>query len=361
MIPRPRPEVARLAPAEHGGRLALPPPAQAVLDFSTTVHAYGPPPGVREAVRTCNVEEYPDPRATPFCAAVAERLGLPPGWVMAGAGSLDLLRCIALAYVRPRDPVLLAGPTFAEYRVAAEVMGGVIHEARVQGPGAAPPAADRLLEAARRLRPRVTFLCTPNNPTGTCWEAAAVRALLRACAPGLLVVDEAFRTFVEAPWEPLPLLEEGPLLLVRSLTKDHALAGLRIGYAIGPPDLLAPLRQVQAPWQVSAPAQAAGVAALEDLEYLPRVMAAVRRDVRELTAALRATGQAPVTGAAHFFLLPVEDGRRTVENLRARGILVRSCASFGLPQYVRVGPRRPPENAAFVRAVGALPVEAPAS
>ncbi|MGQ0668143.1 MAG: pyridoxal phosphate-dependent aminotransferase [Actinomycetota bacterium] len=341
-------------PAEHGGRFGLQASAQVLLDFSTTVHAYGPPPRVREAVRACNVEEYPDPHATAFCAAVANRLSLPQGLVMAGSGSLELLRLIPLTYVQQRDPVVIVGPTFGEYRVAAGIMGGTVYEVRAHGLGSARPDAESILDAVRRLRPRVTFLCNPNNPTGTYWDVVEVRALLRACGHGLLVVDEAFRAFVEVPWDPLPLLEEGPILLVRSMTKDHAMAGLRIGYAIGAPSILEPLRRVRTPWGISAPAQTAGLAALQDPSYLPRVMAAVRGDAREMASALRAAGYEPVLGAAHFFLLPVEDGQKTAERLRAQGFLVRLCASFGLPQYVRIGPRRPAENEAFVRAAAGL-------
>ena len=358
MMPCPRPEIARLMPDEHGGRFGLEAGAQAVLDFSTTIHAYGPPPRVREAVGACNIEEYPDPHARSFCAGVAHQLNLPSCLVMAGNGSVELLRRIALAYIRQGDPVVIAAPTFGEYRVGAEIMGGIVHEVRAHGLGSAPPNVDSLIDVVRRLRPRVTFLCNPNNPTGTYWDMAEVRALLRACSPGLLVLDEAFRAFVEAPWDPLTLLEDGPIVLVRSMGKDHAMAGLRIGYAIGAAHILEPLRRVHTPWEISAPAQAAGLAALEDPAYLPGVMAAVRRDARQMVSALRAAGYEPALGAAHFFLLPVEDGQRTAETLLAQRLLVRSCASFGLPHYIRIGPRRSAENAMFVRAAADLRIPA---
>jgi histidinol-phosphate aminotransferase len=354
MIPEPRPEIGRLVPPEHGGRFALGVSGWGLLDFSTTVHAYGPPARVREAVGACNLEEYPDPHATSFCAAVADRLNVPPDLVMAGNGSMDLLRLIALAYVQQGDPVVVIGPTFGEYRVAAEIMGGAVHEITGHALGSARPDVQSVLDAVRRLRPRVTYLCNPNNPTGTYWDAAEVQALLRACHPGLLVMDGAFQAFVQSAWDPLLLVEEGPILLIRSMTKDHAMAGLRLGYAIGAPSILEPLRRAQTPWGVSAPAQAAGLAALEDREYLPRVMATVRRDARELVSALRAAGYQPEVGATHFFLLRVEDGRQAAQALRAQGFLVRLCGSFGLPHHIRISPRRPPENESLLQAVSAL-------
>lgn len=354
MIPEPRPEIGRLVPPEHGGRLALGVSGCGLLDFSTTVHAYGPPARVRDAVAQCNLDEYPDPHAADFCAGLAERFNLPTGLVMAGNGSVELLRLVGLAYIRQRDPVVVVGPTFEEYRMAAEIMGGEVQEIRAQGFGSARPDVQCILDAVRRLRPRVTFLCNPNNPTGTYWDAAEVQALLRACHPGLLVMDGAFQAFVESAWDPLLLVEEGPILLIRSMTKDYAMAGLRLGYAIGAPSIMEPLRRAQTPWGVSAPAQAAGLAALEDREYLQRVMAAVRRDARELVSALRAAGYQPEVGATHFFLLRVEDGRHAAQTLHAQGFLVRLCSSFGLPRHIRISPRRPLENESLVRALSAL-------
>ncbi|MBI2562770.1 MAG: histidinol-phosphate aminotransferase family protein [candidate division NC10 bacterium] len=306
MIPEPRPEIGRLVPPEHGGRLALGVSGCGLLDFSTTVHAYGPPARVRDAVAQCNLDEYPDPHAADFCAGLAERFNLPTGLVMAGNGSVELLRLVGLAYIRQRDPVVVVGPTFEEYRMAAEIMGGEVQEIRAQGFGSARPDVQCILDAVRRLRPRVTFLCNPNNPTGTYWDAAEVQALLRACHPGLLVMDGAFQAFVESAWDPLLLVEEGPILLIRSMTKDYAMAGLRLGYAIGAPSIMG------------------------------------------------AAGYQPEVGATHFFLLRVEDGRHAAQTLHAQGFLVRLCSSFGLPRHIRISPRRPLENESLVRALSAL-------
>lgn len=352
----PRSEVMSLVTAEHGGRfhLAADCPAHErarLLDFSTTVHAYGPPAGVRQAFQEACVEEYPDPDASAFCALVSRMAGVPLPWVTAGNGSVELLRMISLAYVRPRDPVLLIGPTFDEYRVGVEVMGGGIHEVRARPERSFRPDIHAIVKTIRSVRPRVIFLCNPNNPTGHYLAEAEVGEILRACREGILVVDEAFVNFVAEPWPSIRLLDAGPIILVRSMTKDYALPGVRLGYALGVPDLLEPLRRVRVPWGVSTLAQGAGMAALSDGGYLPKVMRAVRQDARSFVEGLRMGGLGAVHGAAHFCLIPVADGDKAAESLWRLGMLVRSCRSFGLKGYIRIGPRRPDENARLTRAI----------
>lgn len=355
----PRSEVVSLVRAEHGGRfhLAADFPAHeraGFLDFSTTVHAYGPPAGVRRALQEACVEEYPDPDASAFCTLVARMAGVPLKWVMTGNGSVELLRMIPLAYVRPRDPVLLIGPTFDEYRVGVEVMGGGIHEVRASPETSFRPDIPAIVKTIRSVRPRLIFLCNPNNPTGHYLAEAEVCQILHACGEGILVVDEAFVNFVAEPWPSVRLLDAGPIILVRSMTKDYALPGVRLGYALGAPDLLDPLRLVQVPWGVSTFAQEAGMAAFSDEGYLPKVMRAVRRDARSFVNRLRVDGLGAVHGAAHFCLIPVADGDKAAESLRRLGMLVRPCRSFGLKEYIRIGPRRPEENARLTQAIAAV-------
>lgn len=234
----PRSEVVRLVRAEHGGRLPLVTdlPAHAregLLDFSTTVHAYGPPPEVRQALQEACLEEYPDPDASAFCALAAKVGGVPVKWVMAGSGSVEFLRLIPLSYVRPRDPVLIIGPTFDEYRVGVEVMGGIIHEVRAKPERGFRSDIGAVVKTIRSVRPRLIFLCNPNNPTGHYLSEAEVCEILRACGQGIVVMDEAFINFVAKPWASTRLLQAGPVILVRSMTKDYALPGVRLGYAWG--------------------------------------------------------------------------------------------------------------------------------
>jgi histidinol-phosphate/aromatic aminotransferase/cobyric acid decarboxylase-like protein len=135
------------------------------------------------------------------------------------------------------------------------------------------------------------------------------------------------------------------------MTKDYGLAGLRLGYAVGPEPVVEALRRVQPPWSVNALAQAAGAAALGDAAHRERSLQQLRRDKEALVAALGRLGLAPVPSSVVFFLVRVGDGTAFRQALLARRILVRDCASFGLPQHVRISTRRPEENERLLDAV----------
>jgi histidinol-phosphate aminotransferase len=165
------------------------------------------------------------------------------------------------------------------------------------------------------------------------------------------VVDEAYLPFCDSPPDLLPLLPSGRLVLLRSMTKDYGLAGLRLGYTVAVPYLAGALQRVRPPWNVSAASQAAGLAALDEEEHVRqgRRAAAEARDY--LTGELASLGLRVVPSAANFILARVGDGAAFRSALMERGVCVRDCASFGLPAYVRVGMRPLPECQRLVDAV----------
>ena len=187
------------------------------------------------------------------------------------------------------------------------------------------------------------FLCNPNNPTGAVLPSEAVAAWARSHPETLFVVDEAYLPFSPHVGSVLEIAADNVLVL-RSMTKDHGLAGLRLGYAVGSPTLVEALRRVQPPWSVNALAQAAGVAALRDPVYYERSMNRLAAAKESLCAGLTSLGLPPLPSAAPFFLVRVGDGAAFRRALVPHGILVRDCASFGLPAHVRLCPRRPEEN-----------------
>jgi histidinol-phosphate aminotransferase len=168
------------------------------------------------------------------------------------------------------------------------------------------------------------------------------------------VIDEAYAPFVDGATSPLPLLPGGHLVLLRSLTKDYALAGLRLGYTVTTPDLAGSLRLAQPPWSVSAPAQAAGLAALADPGYLDRARSVLREARARLVAGLRELGLRVTPPAANFVLVEVGDGATFRAALRGHGCIVRDCASFGLPRHIRIGVRTLPECDRLLGAIRAV-------
>ncbi len=361
-----------------------------VLDFSASTNPFGPPPGVREALAACDITRYPDRRAARLRAALAAHEGVSEECVLVGAGAAGLIWALALAWLQPGDIAFVVGPTFGEYAAASRLARAEVAERRgfwlaeperrqaaasqtmwsaatcrrFSSPAAEPAEPKRRLAAAGQreaaqaiaaARPRLIWLCNPNNPTGAYLAAGEVAALLPAAADALWVLDEAYRPFVADPWPSAPLIERGNVVLLRSLTKDCALPGVRLGYLLGPADVLARVAAAQPPWSVSAPAIAAGLAALQNYAAVRESLAALRAETAWLHAALLARGWRVPPSATNFLLIEVGDAAAMRRRLLVEHrIQVRNCASFGLPEFIRIGVRTRSDNERLLAALDNL-------
>jgi histidinol-phosphate aminotransferase len=269
---------------------------------------------------------------------------------MAGNGSVELLWLTALAFVRPGDAVLIVGPTFGEYARAAVLMGAQAHCWTARPEGGFKVNPEEVMQTLQRLRPRLVFVCNPNNPTGTLLAVEAIAAWANALPRTLFVMDEAYLPFA-AGAPSILTMPAANILVLRSMTKAHALAGMRLGFAIGHPVIIHALATVCPPWNVNALAQAAGLAALADQTHLTQSLAQLAHAKTVLVQSLQALDLALVPSATHFFLIKVKDATILRRALLQHGILVRDCASFGLPEYIRVATRRPEENARLLAAL----------
>ena len=347
-IPTPRPELTQIPAAVHGAldyaelqRHGIAPAA--VIDFSENSNPFGPAPGVSVALAAVDPARYPDRECLALRHMLADQTGAAPADLVVGNGAAELLWLVAFAFLERGDRVLILGPTFGEYARMAGLMGAtvVLWQAEAAANFAVDPAA--VARQMATVQPKLLFLCNPNNPTGTVIEPALIAAWAHQSPQTLFVVDEAYLAFVPG----LRSLYEWRLpnmLIIRSLTKEYALAGLRLGYAAGPPALVTALAQARVPWSVNAAAQAAGLAALADQDHLQRTLTALRVAKAELVAGLHALGLAPLPSQTHYFLLNVGDGAAFRQQLLTHGLLVRDCASFGLPAYVRIATHQPAEN-----------------
>ena len=356
-----RPTLLRdLVPSVHGGvdareLTALGIDPAAVIDFSANQSPLGPSPRIAAAIARADAAQYPDRDAQPLANALAARHGLSPAQVVAGNGSTELIRLIAQLALGPGDAAaLLCAHTFGEYATATALAGARC----VVCPFPAEDAAD-LPRFSRDFSGhyRLAWLCSPNNPTGVATTPADIAWLVREHPETLFVLDEAYCDLLPAPqWTP-ELLENGNLIVLRSMTKAWGLAGLRLGYALGGTALMTPLRAAKPPWNVNACAQAAGLAALEDNAHYASTLTMLRTEQAHLRHTLREQGWAPRTSAAAFFLVRVGAAARIKLALLQRGCLVRDCASFGLPEYIRVSPRLPEQNGQLLAAMAALRAE----
>ncbi|HEV2146644.1 MAG TPA: histidinol-phosphate transaminase, partial [Longimicrobiaceae bacterium] len=353
------PEVAGTPPAPHGGPQGSVGPRSPVrVDFSVSMNAFGPAPIVVEAVRAARVDVYPDPESVAPRRAASRRWDRPPEEISFGAGAAELLHALCFAFVRPRDTALIPSPTFGEYARAVSLCGGRVLQ------GIAPPPAyaldvEEIAAAVVQHRPRLAFLCAPNNPTGQPFAREELRHVADACAAAgtLLVLDQSFDAFLREPLGTPAFPAHPAVLHLRSITKEHALAGVRAGFAVGPESVVRALEQARPPWPVSTMAQAAAVAAFTDAAaaHLAATLPCLRFERELLEAAFARLRLPTVRTATHFLLAAVGDAAALAARLREEhAVRVRDCASFGLPGHVRVGARTPAENNQLVGALEAV-------
>jgi histidinol-phosphate/aromatic aminotransferase/cobyric acid decarboxylase-like protein len=335
-------------PREHGGvlteelaRLGL--LAEEVIDFSVNVNPYGPSPAVLAAARSAAIDRYPDPTASELRREIARRHAVPPEAVVVGNGAADLLWTLARVLGRAQEGVLVVEPTFAEFRSAAVTVGAEVIDWRAS---ASSGFAVDMLEIERlvqRSGARVLYLCSPGTPTGSYVPVDEVAALASRMPRLTVVLDQSFLTMSEHHRE---AQAPGPpnVVRVRSLTKDHAIPGLRLGYLLAAPALARRIETTRPPWTTSAVAQAAGLAALREDAFIDGCRDRLLADRRALAGELGAMGLRPLPSCTGFLAVPVDDGQEVRARLLARRILVRSCASFGLPRYIRIAARPEPDR-----------------
>ena len=353
---QPKPNIDKLAPSPHGGinyielkKLGIYP--ETILDFSVSTNPFGPPPGVREALSSASIECYPDSEATELKQSLAKKLNIAPENLLIGSGSTELIRLVAVAYFGAEDSVLIPQPTYGEYEVACHLVGARVLKQPMPKETNFQLNIAETVELIRKHQPRGIFLCNPNNPTGQYLSREEVKQILSITKDSLVILDEAYIAFTEGAWSSSDLISGGNLVILRSMTKDYALAGLRLGYAISAEPIIAILRRVRPPWNVNCVAQRAGVLALNDDAYLKACGLKIREAKEFLIKELTHLGLSPVPSQTNFFLVKVGNAAKFRQALLKRGFLVRDCASFGLPDYIRLAPRTPPECQRLITAI----------
>ena len=326
-----RPDLASIAAVPHGSASQAELAAygiapEAALDFSVNTNPLGPAPSVLRAIAGADWTRYPGDDEPTLRAAIANHVGVSPDQVVLGNGSVELIWLIALACVRPGDCVAIAETTFGEYARAARL------------------AAARVVDMQQSNQARLTFVCNPNNPDGAYQPRPAMEQLAQRTS-GVLAIDEAYVGFLDQRWDSAALLELGNVVVLRSMTKDHALPGLRLGYGFAPREIAQALESVRPPWSVNAGALRAGLAALEPAA---QAHVAAARDVvqaarRLLTQGFERRGFNVRQSEANFVLVEVGDATGFRRALLRYGVVVRDCTSFGLPGHVRVACKRPAE------------------
>lgn len=301
-----------------------------VVDLSANLHPAGPDPRVLEAARAARLDRYPSPDAAPLREAIGVALGLDPASILVTPGATAAIHLIARAFLRAGDRCAVLGPTFGEYAAAAHACNAAVIEVCAEAPEFVPPWEDARLGAAA-----LTFLCQPNNPTGIALDAASLAGL--AARSRMLVVDEAYADFAPGVATAEGLVTDGaPVAVVRSMTKLHAIPGLRLGYVVAAPTVVAHLARLLPSWSVDAASLAAGLVAVEQQEERRALLAGVPAARARLRETCEDAGWATTDARADFVLARTGNAPAARTALLREGFAVRDCTSFGLPEWVRI-------------------------
>lgn len=322
--------------------------------LNTNEAPVGPPEAFRRALadEVARIEwnRYPDRAAGRLRAAIGELHGVGADQIFVANGSNEVLQTVLLTFAGPGRTVATFEPTYQLHGHIARITGATV----VEGERAADFSID--IDEVRRVmsthRPNVTFLCSPNNPTGSVDSPEVVRALL-SIAPGLVVVDEAYGQF--ADWSAVDLVaEETPLVVSRTFSKTWSMAAARLGYLVGPRWLVAELDKVVLPYHLDATKQIAGTLAVafrDEMEQRVREIVAERERV---VAGLRSLDVDVFDSGANFVLFrPRSKGGRAVwQGLLDRSVLIRDCSGWPrLADCLRVTIGTPAEDDRFLSAI----------
>jgi len=324
------------------------------IKLASNENPLGPSPKAQEAVQKFlqHIHYYPDGGGYYLRRKLAEIHGLSMDQVILGAGSTDLIELVAKTFLTGGDAAITSESAFYMYRLAIEDMGaGLVLTPMREMTFDLPAIAHAVTQ-----RTKVIYLGNPNNPTGTMFTADELDKLLDALPPRILVVlDEAYYEYVQRPdySRSLDHVRAGRnILVLRTFSKVHGLAGIRLGCGMGHPELIECLNRIRSPFNASSVAQAAGMAALDDHEHVARSVESNRREMKFLTEELTLEGVRYTPAVGNFLL--IDTGRDCEEDfmrLLHAGVIVRPMKLYGFPTSLRVTVGTHHDNEIFLEAL----------
>ena len=292
---------------------------------------------------------YPDGNSFALKDALAKRYSLALKQIVLGNGSNDLLELSVRAFLTVGDKAVYAAHAFAIYALATQAVGAT-------GISVAAKDFGHDLDAMRKVAvaqgAKMIFIANPNNPTGTFLSGDALHAFLRALPANILVVlDEAYNEYLpeECRYDSITWLKEFPnLIITRTFSKAYGLASLRVGYALGDPQVVAMLDRVRQPFNVNNVAQAAALAALQDADFVQQTYALNRRGMKQIVDGLTKLGLVQIPSMANFVSFKIDGAERVYRRMLELGVIVRPIANYDMPDYLRVSIGTENENKKFL-------------
>lgn len=332
----------------------------ACIKMASNENPFGPSPKALHAMReaAASAHFYPDNDSLELRHRLAAKHDLRPDHVLIADGSTALLDLIARTLLTPGLNAVTSARSFIVYLIVTRATGAELVEVPVKDDAY---DLDAIL-AAINPQTRVVYLANPNNPTGTMFDADATERFLDRVPPDVFVVlDEAYYDFAsyfarERGIEysrSLRYVQEGrPVIVLRTFSKAHGLAGVRVGYGFGPPEILAYVERLRTAFAVSALAEAAALAALDDEAHIRKTLENNAAGARWLMPKLAALGLKPVPTSANFIYFDVgSDAAALARRMQAEGVIVRSLAPWGIPTAIRVTIGTPEHNQRFIDAL----------
>jgi histidinol-phosphate aminotransferase len=313
-------------------------PAESIIKLASNENPFGPSPRALAALSAAvaGVHLYPDGNAFYLKRKLAEKLGVEPANLVLGNGSNELIEFAGHALLGPDTNIVVSQYCFAVYPIVARLCGAEVVTVPAKDYGHDLPA---MLRAINR-RTRIVFVANPNNPTGTLVpREELIRFVNEVPDDVLLVMDEAYVEFLADPVDLIPLIRLGArknLLLLRTFSKIYGLAGLRIGYGIGAPELAAALEKIRQPFNTNLLAQTAALAALDDDEHVQKTRQNNFGGLEFFAQELRALKLEYVPSHANFILVRTGQGSRVFAAMQKLGVIVRPMDGYQLPEWIRI-------------------------
>ena len=328
-------------------------PAEGIIKLASNENPLGPSPAALAAMERVlkNLHLYPDGNAFYLKQKLAQKLALDPENFILGNGSNEIIEFVGHALMRPGVDVVVSQYCFAVYPIVTHLFGARLLCVPARNYGHDLPAMLRALTP----QTRVIFVANPNNPTGTLAPRGDVVQIVAEIPDDvLLVMDEAYIDYLEGAVDLLPLIRAGSkanLLLMRTFSKIFGLAGLRLGYGIGHPQLIAALEKIRQPFNINSLAQAGALAALDDQDHLARTRANNAKGLDYLQNAFRQLGLEFVPSHANFVLVRVGPAQRVFTQMQELGVITRPMAGYQLPEWIRITVGTPEENTRCLEAL----------
>lgn len=330
-------------------------PQNTLIDFSASINPLGTPKMVIHEIQRDlkNLIHYPDMNATKLREKIGNVYNIDSASIVCGNGCAELIHLI------PRtmgfQKVLIVQPTFSDYARACKIARSncIIVDHILEKKNGFVVEPEKLIDQAISSGVEAVYMCNPNNPTGRLLEKDAILGITQMLRKQkiYLIIDESFIDFSSGESLSDAVGVNPYLMILRSMTKFYALAGLRLGWGVFPLHIAEMLREYKEPWSVNTLAQAAGIVALEEVEYRDKTQELIKKQRQVLAKGFMDIGIEYIPSDANYYLFHSPDAQKIAEYLASNGILVRGCSNFkGLDQsYLRVAVKSPKDNRTLLK------------